>query len=328
MKTEYIHFYGVKAEIMDYLRSHPENKNTLTQMAKAGGVRATSVSKSWLRKHLNELEEMGFIYSTKVKDPIGKIEFTYYTVVPKCAEEGALGVPNYVSRNQRFYTSLIQSFYTSLSEMYLPLISNYCDLCVSFKKTLRKELGCSDFIRIYQSLIKNDLNKLKDLELKMVETEELETDINQWLESKVTPPPIFLEDWTIALIGYTTYYGYETACANCKYKQKCLREGHKWVSGFLETYLAQTRESDLTKFWKSIVSGVPKIKIALLQKYFASRFNFSVDHNPFFFLKMYEETKSLPYFYSKAIPLSLVLLIEDRLIPMMKKFAEIPRRKL
>jgi len=327
MKSQHFHFYGVNAEILEYLRSHPESKCTMTQMAKAEGVRKTPVSKTWLRKHLTELEKMGFIYSTRIQDPIGKTTFTYYTLVPRCAEEGALGVPEFVLGREKLYTSLVQSFYVSLAKMYIPLISDYCGLCASFQKTLAKELGCREFLRMHQSLIRNDVNKLLSFGLGMTEIEGLKRNLDQWSESEATPPPAFLEDWTIALVEYTANYGHETVCANCKYKRKCLAEGRRWVSGFLEKYLSQARDSYLKTFWKSFVAGTPRMDVSYLQKYFASRFDIKSGHNPFFFLKIYEETQSLPYFYSKVLPLSLVLLMEDWMMPVMKKFAEIPRQK-
>jgi hypothetical protein len=162
---------------------------------------------------------------------------------------------------------------------------------------------------------------LIDRGFKTTEIEELQKKVSEWQNSeRPYPIPHILEDHTIYLIIETIYYSRLVKCNECKEAKKCLEAGKNWVSGLLTSYVNALPESDLKRFWKSIRVGVPEIKTDLAYKYFAPRLMLDKDHNPIRFLKMFEEFKMLPYFYSKAIPRSIDLLAYD-LLKLMKHFS-------
>jgi len=323
--ADHVPFRGIKKEIMEYLRTHPESKNTLTQMAKDGGVRSTSVAKKFLRKHLNDLEQKGLIYSTKVVDPVRNIEYVYYTVVPRCSEKGVVGIPPWFLDNELLYREVIVEYYEKLEFIFSFLTADYCNLCKHFGKvdeeTDCENLDCENFIEIYRELRQNNLEALIDRGFKEREIEELQRELGEWEKSKVPHSiPHVLEDLTIYLIVYTVYYSFLTACDQCKEARRCLEEGKKWVSSFLQSYVNDLPESDLKHFWESIIMGLPEIRTDLASKYFAPRLMLGKNHNSIRFLKIYEEFKMLPYFYSKVIPISIDLLAVD-LVRHMKLFS-------
>jgi hypothetical protein len=140
-----VRFHGIKKEILNYVQTHLDHQNTLTQMAKEGGVRSTSASKNWLKKHLEELEQKEFIYSTKVRDPIRKVEYTYYTVIPKCSEKGEVGVSQWFIDHEAAYREIIVGFYSALEYLYSFLVADYCSLCEYIRNTGDETYACGDF---------------------------------------------------------------------------------------------------------------------------------------------------------------------------------------
>jgi len=88
-------------------------------MIKEGGVRKTSVSRKFLKKHIQELEETGFVYSINVDDPIRKIRYAYYTLRPKCDDPKQLrpkcfGVPKHVNDNLTTYRKMLSNYYMNV----------------------------------------------------------------------------------------------------------------------------------------------------------------------------------------------------------------------
>jgi len=69
MKKVDYKFTGINKEIIDYLKTHPINECTKSQMIKPGGLRKSSIQYNWLKDKLKSLEEKGIIFSKTVKDP-------------------------------------------------------------------------------------------------------------------------------------------------------------------------------------------------------------------------------------------------------------------
>lgn len=321
-------FYGIKKEIMQYLMEHPDLKDcTATKMIKEGGVRKTLVQRRFLQKHLNELIDGGFISSMAVSDPTRSGPLvTYYTLKPRCKEAGDVGIPRHVAMCADLYTEILQDFYGNLEVTYLPIRKDFCALCEDYQKMLNKEMSCDLFIDIFQCKQRNTMNELTKEGLTLGDIKELRKKADNWEKLEMDPLPLFLEDLTITLIGYFMYHSYWPSCQDCKEYEHCFNVGQTWVAELLSQYLDALPESDLVKFWKSIVSGVPEIKTNLLEKYFGSRFNLKKEHNSTILLKNFEDRRVLPYFYSKIIPLSLELLVENVIMPCMKEFGSIHKK--
>lgn len=322
----------IKEEIMQYLMGHPELKDcTASKMAKEGSIREGGIDKNWLKKHLKELEERGLIYSKSVQDPVRNIEFTYYTLRPTCKEAGEVGVPKFVANNTDLYIELLMEFYANLGVRYDPLTSDFCALCEDFRKVLNRELTCGWFLDIFLNWKGNSMTELtkrpQGHSLTFAEIEELKTKADEWEKMEMEKStPFFLEDLTTTLIRYVTNCSYWSRCEECKEYKNCLKDGQEWVSAFLAEYVDNLPESDLTKFWKSIISGVPEIKTSLLNNYFFQRFDLKKKHNSTMFLEIFADRRLFPYFYAKVIPLSLVLLVEEIVMPCMKELGSIYRK--
>jgi len=270
------HLSGVDAEIIEYLKNHTEPKDcSVTQMIKAGAVRKnTALSRTFLKKHLVELEERGFIFSFKVCDPIRKIEYTYYTLKPTCIVSKKPGTPKKAVKKVKLDMKILQEYYSNIKSMYIPLIFNYCGLCNELRKNLpKKDWSCVDFLLTHNAIKGNDPDDLKEEDITPKEAKNLRKKVDDWHDEQWQnpqmwhTPPIFLEDLTITLVGYCLYMFYVPACVDCKSYVPCLNKSQKWVNELLSEHVNYAVESDLTRFWKSLLSGTPEIKTELLENY-------------------------------------------------------------
>ena len=172
------------------------------------------------------------------------------------------------------------------------------------------------------------------------QVEDLQRTIEEWNKNLMEKPdwtnfyPYLLEDWTITLIGYTITHFYLPMCEDCKTYKRCLKESREWINTFIGNYVNSLPENGLIKFWKSILSGSPQIETDLLDKYFGQRFNLEKEGNSTNLLKVFEDRRLLPFFYSKVIPASLGMLAEGLVLPSMKdlgtvykKFRKKPKEK-
>jgi len=324
---------GIDFEIMEYLKIHPDPKDcTATQMIKEGKVRKTSLSRKFLQTHLLGLEERGFIYSIKVHDPIRKVDYTYYSLKPTCESSGECGIPPYIEKQTDYYIKVLHQFYSALQVTYLPLLMDYGALYEEFQKALnRQDWDFTTFSECYQSLKYDPMKKMiKNHALTPTQVEKLiETfkkwEVNQWAPKTRNSPPLFLEELTVTMIGYTISYLYRPECENCRAYQKCLDKSKKWVNTLLNGLVDNLPESDLTKFWQSILASVPEIKSDLLESYFKTRFNLEKGQNSTSLLKIFEDRRRFPFLYSKVIPISLGMLVEQLILPSIKKFGSICR---
>jgi hypothetical protein len=63
--------------------------------------------------------------------------------------------------------------------------------------------------------------------------------------------------------------------------------------------------------------------VDLLDNYFKTRFNLKEEGNSTILLKVFEDRRLLPFFYSKVIPVSRAMLAEGIVLPIMKNLGAI-----
>lgn len=322
-------FDPIEREIIKYLSSRPLKDCTISKMAKKGGIREkVGISWGFLKKKIMRLMEKRKVYEIKVVDPISKRLVSYYTLLPNCPEVGEAGIPKYIHRNQSYFLKFLQEYYWNLSLKYSIMEMNFCKLCKKWSRVfnIKKEMGCGRFFDLFRAFRRNDYSSFEDSEL--VTNEKRKRDLKrcfkEWEESveeTLLPFVLFLEDWISAILTYILFYAVLPACEECKHKEKCHRDGIKWIKRVLEPKIYELPENGLKRFWENIVKGKPEIDIKSLNKYFSERWGTTgKQHTPFLWLKIYEEY--LPYFYAKLLPLSLSCLVLDTLFPLIKRYNE------